>query len=147
MAHIGQTSRSLRVRFSKHNRYIRTNNPKSVYALCILNNSHEYSHQRHTDIDKIMLKRNMNQKLGKFLHTNLLVRRTTDWRTTYPWPQPTFYYSAGTAITQQTHKSIDTHIITHSLIAHFTQTRHSIQVKYIYAHLFLLNSDLFVTKA
>jgi hypothetical protein len=40
--YIGQTGRSLRARFSKHNRY-------------------KYSHPRYTDFDKIMLKRNMTQ--------------------------------------------------------------------------------------
>jgi len=62
-AYIGQTGWSLRAMFSKHNRY-------------------EYSHPRYSDFDKIMLKRNMTQYVGKFLH--LQARRTTDRRTTYP---------------------------------------------------------------
>jgi hypothetical protein len=33
----------LRARFSKHNRYIKYNDPKSAYALHILNNHHEYN--------------------------------------------------------------------------------------------------------
>ena len=64
-AYIGQTGSSPRAMFSKHNRY-------------------EYSHPRYTDFDKIMLKRNMTQYVGKFLHIHLQARMTTDQRTTYP---------------------------------------------------------------
>jgi hypothetical protein len=40
---VGQTGHSLSARFSEHNRYIKTNDPKSAYALHILSNQHEYS--------------------------------------------------------------------------------------------------------
>jgi hypothetical protein len=41
-SYVGQTGRSLRIRHKKHTRYIKTNNPVSVYALHILNNKHKY---------------------------------------------------------------------------------------------------------
>ena len=40
--YVGQTSRSLNVRFQEHTRYIRNNNPHSAYAQHILQNQHEY---------------------------------------------------------------------------------------------------------
>jgi hypothetical protein len=42
MQYIGQTGQSLKVRYIEHHRYIKTNEPKSAYALHILNNKHEY---------------------------------------------------------------------------------------------------------
>jgi hypothetical protein len=42
MPYIGQTSRGLKPRYQEHMRYIKHNNPKSAYALHILNNKHEY---------------------------------------------------------------------------------------------------------
>ena len=39
---MGQTSRSLRLRYKEHERYIKYNNPQSAYAVHILNNRHEY---------------------------------------------------------------------------------------------------------
>ena len=39
--YVGQTSRSLRLRYKEHERYIKYNNPQSVYAIHILN-KHEY---------------------------------------------------------------------------------------------------------
>jgi len=40
--YVGQTSRSLELRYKEHIRYIKYNNPQSAYALHILNNRHEY---------------------------------------------------------------------------------------------------------
>jgi hypothetical protein len=40
--YVGQTSWDLNTRFLEHRRYIRNNNPRSAYALHILNNRHEY---------------------------------------------------------------------------------------------------------
>jgi hypothetical protein len=37
-AYVGQTSRSLKLRYKEHARYIKGNNPQSAYALHILNN-------------------------------------------------------------------------------------------------------------
>ena len=42
LQYIGQTGRNLKTRFSEHCRYIKTNDPKSAYALHVLNNRHEY---------------------------------------------------------------------------------------------------------
>jgi len=42
MTYVGQTSRNLNIRYKEHIPYIRTNNPKSAYALHILQNRHEY---------------------------------------------------------------------------------------------------------
>jgi hypothetical protein len=40
--YVGQTGRNLAARFSDHTRYIKNNDPKSAYALHILDNRHEY---------------------------------------------------------------------------------------------------------
>jgi len=42
LSYVGQTSRSLSIRYKEHIRYIRSNNPQSAYALYILQNRHEY---------------------------------------------------------------------------------------------------------
>jgi hypothetical protein len=41
--YISQTSRSLKLHYMEHTRYIKGNNPQSAYALHILNNQHKYS--------------------------------------------------------------------------------------------------------
>jgi hypothetical protein len=41
LSYVGQTSRSLKIRFQEHIRYIRNNNPQSTYAQHILHNQHE----------------------------------------------------------------------------------------------------------
>jgi hypothetical protein len=41
--YIGQTGRDLNTRYKEHLRYIRTNNPKSAFALHILDNNHQYN--------------------------------------------------------------------------------------------------------
>jgi len=41
-SYIGQTNRSLKLRFREHTRYIKHNEPQSAYALHILNSIHEY---------------------------------------------------------------------------------------------------------
>jgi hypothetical protein len=40
--YVGQTSRSLKIRFQEHIRYIRNNNPQSAFDHHILHNQHEY---------------------------------------------------------------------------------------------------------
>jgi hypothetical protein len=40
--YIGQTSRSLKLRYQEHIQYIKNNNPQFAYALHILQNWHEY---------------------------------------------------------------------------------------------------------
>jgi hypothetical protein len=40
--YVGQTSTDLHIRFIEHCRYIKSNNPKSAYAVNILNNQYEY---------------------------------------------------------------------------------------------------------
>jgi len=39
---VGQTNRNLNLRFREHVRYIKNNDPRSAYALHILNCRHEY---------------------------------------------------------------------------------------------------------
>ena len=41
-AYVGQTSRTLKLRYQEHTRYIKNNNPQSAYAQHILQNKHEY---------------------------------------------------------------------------------------------------------
>jgi hypothetical protein len=42
ISYVGQTSHGFKKRLKEHSRYIKQNDPKSVYALRILNNNHEY---------------------------------------------------------------------------------------------------------
>jgi hypothetical protein len=46
--YVGQSGRSITVRYKEHTRYIRTNNPISAYALHILNKRHEYGNAEQT---------------------------------------------------------------------------------------------------
>jgi len=48
LSYVGQTSRSLNIRFQEHIQYIRYNNPQSAYALHILQNQHEYGQMNST---------------------------------------------------------------------------------------------------
>ena len=48
MSYIGQTSSSLKQRYQEHIRYIKHNEPKSAYALHILNYKHEYDRIKDT---------------------------------------------------------------------------------------------------
>jgi len=57
---VGQTSRSLIIRYKEHIRYVRSNNPQSEYALHILENRHEYGPMDNT---MILLKHINNQSL------------------------------------------------------------------------------------
>jgi hypothetical protein len=41
--YVGQTGSNLKTRYIEHTRYIKNNEPKSAYALHILNNQHEYA--------------------------------------------------------------------------------------------------------
>jgi hypothetical protein len=41
--YIGQTGRNIGTRFKEHHHYVRTNNPKSAFAMHILNNNHQYN--------------------------------------------------------------------------------------------------------
>jgi hypothetical protein len=47
-SHIGQTKRSLKLRYQEHIQYIKNNNPQSAYAMHILNNRHEYGPMHNT---------------------------------------------------------------------------------------------------
>ena len=47
-AYVGQTSRDLKARFREHTRYIKNNDPRSAYALHILNCRHEYGNMENT---------------------------------------------------------------------------------------------------
>jgi hypothetical protein len=47
-SYVEQTGRSLGIRHKEHTKYIKTNNPVSVYALHILNNKHEYGNIEQT---------------------------------------------------------------------------------------------------
>jgi len=46
--YVGQTSRSLKLRYQKHIRYIKNNNPQLAYALHIIQNHHEYGPMNQT---------------------------------------------------------------------------------------------------
>jgi len=48
LAYVGQTSRTLHLRYQEHTRYIKNNNPQSAYALHILHNRHEYGPMNET---------------------------------------------------------------------------------------------------
>jgi hypothetical protein len=48
LKYIGQTSRSLKIRYQKHIRFVRNNDPRSAYAVHILQNHHEYGSMDYT---------------------------------------------------------------------------------------------------
>jgi hypothetical protein len=74
MHYMGQTGRNLRQRYAEHRRYIKTNNPKSAYALHILNNRHEYGPIHSTmTLFKTCKKRLENECHGKLLHAETSV--------------------------------------------------------------------------
>jgi hypothetical protein len=52
-AYVGQTGRNLKSRFREHTRYIKNNDPRSAYALHILNCRHDYGN---TDDTMTLLK-------------------------------------------------------------------------------------------
>jgi hypothetical protein len=64
--YVGQTSRSLKLRYKEHERYVKHSNPQSAYALHILNSKHEYD----GPIDKTMtlLKPIKSTSLRALLH-------------------------------------------------------------------------------
>ena len=45
---MGQTGRSIEVRYLEHTTYIKTNNPISVYTLHVLNNRYEFGNADQT---------------------------------------------------------------------------------------------------
>jgi hypothetical protein len=47
-SYIGQTKRSLKLRYQEHTQYNKNNNPQSAYAMHILNNRHEYGPMHNT---------------------------------------------------------------------------------------------------
>jgi hypothetical protein len=64
LKYVGQTSRDLTTCFYEHRRYIKTNNPKSAYALHILNNRHEYGPA--TNAIRLLQKCKRNKKLTQW---------------------------------------------------------------------------------
>ena len=60
--YIGQTGRSISIRYKEHVRYIKNNNPQSGYALHILNTRHEFGHQETIKLIKYC-------KKGKLMNT------------------------------------------------------------------------------
>ena len=60
--YIGQTGRSISIRYKEHVRYIKNNNPQSGYALHILNTRHEFGPQETIKLIKYC-------KKGKLMNT------------------------------------------------------------------------------
>ena len=55
LQYVGHTGRNFKARYLEHCRYIKSNDPKSAYALHVLNNEHEYeSNQLHYDTNKVL---------------------------------------------------------------------------------------------
>jgi hypothetical protein len=74
-AYVGQTSCNLHQRFREHMRYIKNNNPRSAYALHILNCRHEYGNINDTmtllkQINKPSLLLPLEQMFIQILHRN-----------------------------------------------------------------------------
>jgi len=80
--YIGQTGISINIRYKDHIRYIKYNNPQSVYAAHILQNRHEYGPQQET------------LQLLKHCHKGT---RMTSWENLYIQT----HYIHGTLITEQ----------------------------------------------
>ena len=47
-SYVGQTNQNLNLRYREHIRYIKNNDPRSAYALYILNRRHEYGNINET---------------------------------------------------------------------------------------------------
>jgi hypothetical protein len=67
-AYIGQTSRTLAIRYKEHIRYIRNNQPQSAYTEHILRNKHEYGKLENT----MTLIKHIN-KPSKLIHYEQLI--------------------------------------------------------------------------
>jgi len=74
LAYVGQTSRSLSIRFKEHIRYIRSNNPQSAYDLHILQTRHEYGRMNNT---MILLKHINNQTYSCHMNNTISKPSTT----------------------------------------------------------------------
>jgi hypothetical protein len=61
-SYIGQTSRDLKSRFREHTRYIKNNDPRSAYAMHILNCKHEYGNIN----DTMTLLKQINDKINDY---------------------------------------------------------------------------------
>jgi hypothetical protein len=97
LAYIGQTSRSLKLRFQEHIRFIWQNNPQSAYAQHILQNRHEYGPiERLMTILKPLRDTTLPNTLCTILHTNPIPKRTANPRTKpgrKEPPSPTCHWS------------------------------------------------------
>lgn len=70
------------LRYAEHKRYMKANEPKSAYALHILNNRHEYGTIHSTmKVLKRCRKGKKNEHFGKLLHAKVPTRRITHTRT------------------------------------------------------------------
>jgi len=78
-SYIGQTGSSLKIRYREHIRYIKTDNPNSIYALHILNNRH--AHGRKHGISRNMYKGAENELLGITFYINPSTTGYIDRRT------------------------------------------------------------------
>ena len=87
LSYVGQTSRSLNIRFQEHIRYIRYNNPQSAYALHILQNQHEYGPINST---MTLLKPLNNPSLRAIIYPIPPPSRKTHSGTEPRWNQPSF---------------------------------------------------------
>ena len=72
--YVGQSGRSINVRYKEHVRYIRTNNPTSAYALHILQNKHDCGAVADTIIEG-MSERHLCELLGSFILYILIIHQ------------------------------------------------------------------------
>ena len=72
-AYVGQTNRELKAKFREHTGYIKNNDPRSAYALHILNCRHEYGNIENT---MILLKSiNAPNLLLPYIHTDATLKQ------------------------------------------------------------------------
>jgi hypothetical protein len=73
--YVGQTRRSLKLRFREHVRYIKTNNPQSAYALHVLNHCHQYGPIEETMKLLSPARKSTHMNCLESLYTNISTKR------------------------------------------------------------------------
>lgn len=72
--YVGQTSQSFKQWYCEHMRYIKQNDPQSVYVLHILNNTHEY--EPTSNIMSLFKQVNKGSLMNSFEHLYIIAQST-----------------------------------------------------------------------
>jgi hypothetical protein len=140
--YVGQTRRSLKTRFIEHHRHIRTNEPKSAYALHILNNKHEYGPLQSTMelIKSCKKKRMAHEYIRESLYTNILSKtnkiqdRKTPHSSSLPLPLTTHMRSTLCSHPQYNHCITSQYKSQHRTRNNIIQVCHSNYSSFLYIY-------------